>query len=247
MKRFFILLSLIFVVSCVKDPSEITTNEVFSVKVDELELSESTIMADNNTRYLFTLSAVNNVDIDDNKSISISTSNGKLFSLESLGSSSGSSSITGSVNGEKFSFYFEGGSKAVESTIMSIKIGNATQVIDFPIMVQEPDELEIYTSTPFPSAGSTIEVTTFLICNAPSIQASENLKINYTTFTANPSDSIQTILSSPNFTYSAINGNLTESKINLVSDSNPGEVFVVCSYTSENSSVLYDTLQVTFN
>jgi hypothetical protein len=237
---FIVSFCLLFVfVGCVKEDKEISNNEMFQVKIDSKELKDAVFIADNYTRYTFQLETLPGVEIDNDKQVNVSVSDGTIAPLSDPAATATQKSLT--IVGGKVGFYYQAGRKAQPSALLSLSIGGINQTFHFIIKASEPDRLEIGISPANPRISDNIEVTAYLIKNNTNnyIIASEGLKIDFSVLKVNSSDPIDPFPPTPSFSnsiYDAQNNYVTAKKI-ITTNGQQGKLNVTVQYNGTGQPI----------
>lgn len=235
---------------CVKDPKEISPNQLFKVNVDNKNFEESIIIADKTIIYKIEIETLEGINIDDGKQITVSVSEGNLSSVSNLSSNPTSTQINVIIQGGKAIFFYSAGRKAVKSAILSLSLESISQVVKFEILPSEPISMQLSSMPVYPAKSENIEITAYLFKNNNNDQfCSDNLKIDFTTFKYSESDSIQPSLVGPTFSYSKFDEqlNMVSAKKTITTNKVPGKIIAVAKYLKTDGALVTDTILVRFS
>lgn len=229
MKYLYINLLLLTITSCVKDPEDITYENLFEAKINNVEIGNATILANNTTRYLIQMKTLEGVEIKNNKIATISVSDGIVIPLNNL-SSTASTPISVAVIDGSLSFYLMAGRKAKTGATLTVTVEGITQSFIFNIVPSEPDLIELATTNLNPHVGNPVEVTAYLKKNNQAENfVSNDLQIVFSVTPLNPL--ISMIQTPPNFSLST----------------NSEALGVIAKTTLSNTNQTIGTIQVTAN
>lgn len=248
MYKLFILLAIptIFF-SCVKDIKDISNNQLFGIKVDSKKYEDVIFIADNSTRYKFEVETLSGIDIDNDKQITVSVSDGSVASTSSP--SSTSSQITLTIQGGRTVFYFVAGKKAQQSALLSITLEDLTQVFNYSIKPSETDDIQIDVSPSNPNFDDDITVTAYLLKNtSTSSIVSTGLKVEFSATKVNSTDVIEPYVSAPIFSnsYHDEQTGFVIARKTITTNKKPGKIIVKALYKGENGNILETTKMVEF-
>lgn len=228
----FILTS-ILLISCVKDPTEIAVTQLFSVKINSQDINNALITADNSLVYKIDIEQLEGIEIDNDKEVNVSVSDGTLATTTDLSSNSNATQITLIIQGGKGTFYFFPGTKAKLNAILAITLQGLSQVFNFVIHPSEPSFLELSTIPEIPHVNDELQLTAFLIKNSSDNSlASENLKILFDAQKADPLETIEPFVSAPKYANSILNiqTGLVSANLTLTTNQQPGKIIISATY-----------------
>jgi len=249
MRKLLILLMLLGIASgCVKDSSELLSNDNFNVSVNGTDISKTIFTGDNYTRYTIEIAAHSGTDIDNGKSATISVSDGTLSAANNLVTTSTTNTINVSIIGNKCTFYYIAGSKSVPNALLSISIDGLIQTFSFAINASEPEKILLSPSLMNPTINDNVDITAFLVkSNSTSVQVSTGLKIFFTVAKVNATDAIVPSVSVPGYTMSILDNNsFTTAKTTITTNKKPGAIVITASYTKTDGSIITGTTTLNF-
>lgn len=162
MKYLYISLIALLFLSCVQDPESISYGPMFGLKVDGNEISNTTFIANNTTRYLIQLTTLDDIEIKNNKNAIISVSDGIVTAPANVGATT-AAPITLPVVDGKVLFYYMAGRKAKTNTVLTVTVEGITQTFPIIINPSEPDTIQLVATNLNPHVANSVELTAYLL------------------------------------------------------------------------------------
>ncbi|HET6226013.1 MAG TPA: hypothetical protein VFF27_07020 [Bacteroidia bacterium] len=249
MKKIKFIMFLTIVTSCVKDPKNISPNQLFSLTVDNGNFDNAKFIADKSIIYKIEIETLENINIDDGKQVAVSVSEGNLASVSNLSSNPTSTQINLTLQGGKATFFYSAGRKAAESAMLSLNLESISQIFKFKIYPSEPVRMQLISLPINPRKSDNIEVSAYLFKNNNNDQfCSDNLKIDFETFKSSTLDSIQPDFNGTSFSYSKYDelSNFVIAKKTVTTNKVLGNITTIARYLKTDGTLLIDTINVKF-
>ncbi len=248
MKKLILFCSLTAFIGCVKDPYDLSPNEMFSVTVNKIPFEQATFFADNSTKYKIELRALDGIDFENDKEITLSVSDGGLAATSDL-SSTGNKTITSVVEGGNVTVYYVAGRNAQNSALFSITLSGLSQVLNFTIKPSEPDKIKLAITPLQPTTENDLILTAYAIkTGSNNVKVSDNLQISFSAHPVSPTDQVEPFVNPPFYgiTLPDTQTGLENAKIMLSTNKKPGKIMVVALYTKSDGKQVGDSSVVEF-
>ncbi len=243
-----IIIIVIVSLSCAKKPKDINYTDIFDISINNIDISSAKIEADNSKRYQVLIKTKDDVQVDDNKQVTVSISDGFVSSSANIPSTSSQASLT--MQGGQTVFYLAPGRKAQPNGVISLSIGGATQFFKYSILPSEPNKIKITAAPSTPTVVATVTLTAFLLKDSLNSYSSDNLMVSFEVIPKAPvsNDTIIPSLGQPPFSYSGFDGTsgFVIAKSSFFTNQKKGNVIAVAKYQRSDMTIITDTVKIKF-
>lgn len=242
------MITLVFLIflSCVKDPQESTSTPMFRLTIDDTIISAKEIFADRKQRYKIDITTIEGIEIDDDKEVTVSVSDGNLIAINNLGTSSTTSQINVSMQGKKGSFYYIPPVNAQQYANLSLSIAGVVQIYNFKVIPSEPTQLILSLNPTSPTKAETMEVSAYLLNGNE--QVSNDLKVFFEIYPATLEDTITAVIPPPYYSGSLYDESkqVVIAKTFLTTNKKPGKLNIIAKYINTLNQPIADTVLAEF-